>query len=66
MVGSYTAFEVEAERRREVLEDSMRDARRVLRQERRTAETTRGGQRREDGGLTALTAGLRARVGQRV
>ena len=27
MVGAYTAFEVEAERRREVLADSMRDAR---------------------------------------
>lgn len=27
MVGSYTAFELEAERRREVLEASMRDAR---------------------------------------
>ena len=36
MVGSYTAFELEAERRREVIEASMRDAR----NERRSPDDT--------------------------
>jgi hypothetical protein len=40
-MGSYTAFEVEAERRREVLEGSMRDARRLWDADAAQRETSR-------------------------
>lgn len=65
MVESFTAFGLEAERRREVLEASMRAARRARREERDLSEAVSGQDRRRADSLTALTAGLRAWVGQR-
>jgi hypothetical protein len=65
MVQSFTAFELEAERRREVLEASMRAARRARSEDRQLSEAVRGQHRRRADSLAALTAGLRAWVGQR-
>jgi hypothetical protein len=65
MSGSYTAFEVEAERRRELLEHSLREA-----AERRTLdEANRGShesaERSQGRGLAEVAASLFNRVGQR-
>jgi hypothetical protein len=67
MFGSYTTFEVEAERRREVLEDSMRDGRR----NRWTVDEPNHEPRRPDErsaghGLASIAASLLNRIGQRI
>ena len=66
MVGAYTPFEVEAERRREVLADSMRDSRGTpAAPEDARHEPFRVGT--SDGrGLAEFAAGLLNRVTQRV
>ena len=67
MVGSYTAFEVEAERRREVLADSMRDVRRhQWTVDGSSRETHRPTDAPEGHGLAGIAASLLGRVSQRV
>lgn len=66
MFGSYTAFEVEAERRREVLANSMRDSRRNQPTVDEPCNDTRRPDERSDGqGLAEIAASLLNRVGQR-
>jgi hypothetical protein len=65
MPGSYTAFEVEAERRRELVESALREA-----ADRRTLQEANHGPRQNDQaspahGLAEAAAGLFNRVSQR-
>lgn len=66
MVGSYTAFEVEAERRREVLADSMRDSRgNQATNEDKGSKPSRG-KASQGHGLAGAAASLLNRVAQRI
>ena len=66
MVGAYTPFEVEAERRREVLTDSMRDSRGVKPAREEAGHDLREGETSDGRGLAEFAASLVNRVGLRV
>jgi hypothetical protein len=67
MFGSYTAFEVEAERRREVLANSMRDSRRNQPvADEPCQDATRPSEQSQGMGLAEIAANLVSRIGQRV
>ena len=65
MSGSYTSFEVEAERRREVLASSMRESHRHATVEGARRETVRPVVAADSHGLAAVAASLLSRLGQR-
>ena len=65
MFGSFTPFEVEAERRREVLASSMRESRGHATVEAARQETVQPTVVAEPHGLAAVAASLLSRVSQR-